>query len=199
MVYTCDKCGQQFKWNNHYHNHLNRVNPCKKKEVALDCDFSIIKEYYDNILNKDKSTYKSKNDEPTPISCIEEMIEKIPIEFWERSHVKILDPCSGNGNFFIPIYYKLKERYTQQEILQMLYFNDTNDLRLNNIKKIFNGTKHKLNITSEYFLNYNEDVLYDLIVANPPYAKLLENGKRASKNHNMIKEFIHKKSGSRFK
>ena len=192
MVYTCDKCGQQFKWKNHYHNHLNRVNPCKKKEVTLDCDFSIIKEYYDNILNKDKSTYKSKNDEPTPISCIEEMIEKIPIEFWERSHVKILDPCSGNVNFFIPIYYKLKERYTQQEILQMLYFNDTNDLRLNNIKKIFNGTKHKLNITSEDFLNYNEDVLYDLIVANPPYAKLLENGKRASKNHNMIKEFIIK-------
>jgi tRNA1(Val) A37 N6-methylase TrmN6 len=33
---------------------------------------------------------------------------------------------------------------------------------------------------------------YDLIVANPPYAKLLENGKRASKNHNLIKVFIEK-------
>ena len=29
-------------------------------------------------------------------------------------------------------------------------------------------------------------------MANPPYAKLLENGKRASKNHNLIKDFIEK-------
>jgi type I restriction-modification system DNA methylase subunit len=32
----------------------------------------------------------------------------------------------------------------------------------------------------------------DIIVANPPYAKMLENGKRASKNHNLIKDFIEK-------
>ena len=33
---------------------------------------------------------------------------------------------------------------------------------------------------------------FDFIVANPPYAKLLENGKRASKNHNLIGLFIKK-------
>ena len=31
---------------------------------------------------------------------------------------------------------------------------------------------------------------FDLIVANPPYAKLLKSGRRASKNHNMIGLFI---------
>ena len=42
------------------------------------------------------------------------------------------------------------------------------------------------------FITFNNEKKYDLIVANPPYAKLLENGKRASKNHNLIKDFIEK-------
>jgi adenine-specific DNA-methyltransferase len=29
-----------------------------------------------------------------------------------------------------------------------------------------------------------------LIVANPPYAKFVDNGKRASKNHNLINDFL---------
>ena len=42
------------------------------------------------------------------------------------------------------------------------------------------------------FIVHNSDKKYVLIVANPPYAKILENGKRASKNHNLIKDFIEK-------
>jgi DNA (cytosine-5)-methyltransferase 1 len=29
MVYTCKRCGQEFKWDKHYQTHLQRVNPCK--------------------------------------------------------------------------------------------------------------------------------------------------------------------------
>ena len=49
--------------------------------------------------------------------------------------------------------------------------------------------KYNLQITNHDFITFNTKK-YDLIVANPPYAKLLENGKRASKNHNLIKDFI---------
>ena len=151
-----------------------------------------IKSYYNETLNKDKKSFKTKNDEPTPIDCVEYMISKIPDELWDRPNLKILDPCSGNGNFFIPILYKLRERYTDKEIFEKLYFNDTNDIRINNIKQIFDSSKNHLNITQKDFLEYDEDEIYDLNVANPPFAKLLPNGKRASKNHNMIKEFIIK-------
>jgi adenine-specific DNA-methyltransferase len=160
--------------------------------LNIDNEYDDIKLYYDNILNKDKKSFKTKNDEPTPISCIEEMIDKLPIDIWNKGKIKILDPCSGNGNFFIPIYKKLKEKYNNQEVLDMLYFNDTNTQRINNIKKVFNSSKYNLNITNEDFLEYDENMLFDLIVANPPYAKLLKNGKRASKNHNLIKDFIYK-------
>ena len=39
--------------------------------------FDNLKKYYDTVLNLDKSTYKSSNDEPTPISCVIDMISKI--------------------------------------------------------------------------------------------------------------------------
>lgn len=154
--------------------------------------YNEIKSYYNETLNKDKKSFKTKNDEPTPIDCIEYMISKIPDELWDRPNLKILDPCAGNGNFFIPILYKLREKYTDAEIFEKLYFNDTNDIRINNIKQIFDSSKNNLNITQKDFLEYDDEEIYDLNVANPPFAKLLPNGKRASKNHNMIKEFIIK-------
>ena len=68
-----------------------------------NCSFQELKKYYDETLNTDRTTYKSSNDEPTPIGCVEEMINKIPDELWKRKNLRILDPCCGNGNFSIPI------------------------------------------------------------------------------------------------
>jgi hypothetical protein len=91
--------------------------------------FQELKEYYDNEMNCDKSTYLNSNDETTPIDCVCEMINKIPNELWKRKELKILDPCCGNGNFFIPIFFKLKSfGIDEKTILQnILSFNDTNE------------------------------------------------------------------------
>ena len=70
-------------------------------------NYQEIKKYYNEVLNTDKSTYKSSNDEPTPIDCIIEMISKIPNELWQKNNLSILDPCCGNGNFHLVIYNKL--------------------------------------------------------------------------------------------
>jgi len=164
------------------------------KQNILNTDFKNLKKLYDEVLNVDKSTYKSSNDEPTPIDCVIEMVDKLPISLFKNKDLRILDPCCGNGNFHLVIYKKLKEMgYKKKEILnKILYFNDINKDRLNNVKKIFSDDKYDLNITELDFLNNDFKIKYDLIVANPPYAKLLENGKRASKNHNLIKDFIDK-------
>jgi len=155
--------------------------------------FNEIKKYYDEILNIDKRTYKSSNDETTPIDCIIEMIGKIPEELWRRTELSILDACCGNGNFNIPILYELLKYHEKKIILEkILEFNDINENRLDNVRSVFCCDKYKLQITNHDFITFNNPKKYDLIVANPPYAKLLENGKRASKNHNLIKDFIEK-------
>jgi tRNA1(Val) A37 N6-methylase TrmN6 len=177
-------CGKEFNKTN-YAKHIKT--PCSKP--TIDSSYEELKCYYDTVLNTDRSTYTSSNDEPTPIDCIHEMIQKIPADFWAKD-VTILDPCCGNGNFSIPIFFELQKHHEKRHILEnMLSFNDVNETRLDNVRSVFCSTT--LQITNHDFIQF-PDKKYDLIVANPPYAKLLANGKRASKNHNLIKDFIEK-------
>ena len=98
------------------------------QKITIDTStFNEIKKYYDETLNTDKSTYKSTNDEPTPIDCISEMISKIPNELWAKSDLSILDPCCGNGNFSISIIFELLKYHDKKTILeQILEFNYIN-------------------------------------------------------------------------
>ena len=60
------------------------IHPCINSHSIDDvCD------YYDNVLNLDKTTYKSSNDEPTPLNCVKEMINSIPSTFWQKDNLKI--------------------------------------------------------------------------------------------------------------
>lgn len=136
--------------------------------LKIEYNYEDLKKYYDNVLNKDKTTFTSSNDIPTPIDCVEEIIDKIPIELWKRKDLKILDPCCGNGNFFLSIYEKLKNYHSTKYIMEnILHFNDINKLRLYNVKKIFEKNNHKLLISEKDYLTYNEEEKYDLIITNP--------------------------------
>jgi len=171
--------------------HLTNKSSSMEKQLTFDNDYNIIKNYYNTILNTDKTLVETSNDEPTPIDCVEEMISKIPESFWENKNIKILDPCCGCGNFPFVIYFKLLKYHSKKHILEnMLYLNDINIKRLNVLKQLLNTDK--LNIYNKDYLKLDFDIKFDLIVANPPYAKLLPNGKRASKNHNLIGLFIEK-------
>jgi adenine-specific DNA-methyltransferase len=150
-----------------------------------------LKEYYDNHLNVDRSSFKTSNDECTPIGCVEEMLSKLPQDLWSKPNLKILDPCCGNGNFHLFATKKLLEAgRTKEEIVSsILHFNEINEDRVENVKSIF-GTD--VNLTKQDFLTYDEEQKYDLVYANPPFAKFTSQGKRASKNHTLTRDFISK-------
>ena len=197
-MFHCEKCGIDFS-KSKYTQHQKRKTPCVKEivqhaPVTLDTtDFEGLKAYYDETLNLDKTTYMSSNDEPTPLDCVREMISKIPADLWSKSDLSILDPCCGNGNFSIPIFFELLKHHDKKTILEkILEFNDINEGRLEQVSKVFCGETYALQVSNHDFITYDTAKKYDLIVANPPYAKFLENGKRASKNHNLIKDFLEK-------
>jgi len=149
-------------------------------------NFVTIKNGYENLkkfldkLNFQEYHFVNSNDICTPMGCVEEMINAIPKDFWKKKNLKILDPCAGNGNFHAYIAQKTK--------LKNLWFNDVNKKRLQNIKKIFG---EEANIMEKNFLDFGDKEEYDLVVANPPYAKFT-NGKRTAKNHNLSRDFILK-------
>ena len=146
---------------------------------VLTKDFNSIDNYYQE-LNRDESHFQNSNDICTPMGCVKEMVDTIPTSFWRRKNIKVLDSCCGNGNF---------HAYIQKKTgIDNLYFNEVNEERINNVKRIFGDG---INIATQDFLSFADDEVYDLVVSNPPYAKF--NGeKRVSKNHNLSRAFILK-------
>lgn len=143
-------------------------------------NYAEIKAYYDN-LNAQKYHYNSSNDICTPMDCVKEMVDAIPGEFWERPNISILDPCAGNGNF--PAYLITKTK------LNNIQMNEINPIRVQNLKQYFGNDAI---ITEKDFLQFSHDKKYDLIIANPPFAKFMTNGQRAAKNHSLSREFLQK-------
>lgn len=132
-------------------------------------------------LNHNTSHYQSSNDICTPMGCVKEMVDRLPPEVWRRPGLRVLDACCGNGNFHAYIGTKAPP--------DALHFNDINDKRIANVRKMFGDS---VNITEQDFLTMRPAGLFDIVVANPPYAKFCEGGKRASKNHNLSRAFIKK-------
>lgn len=142
-------------------------------------EYKELKNFFDN-LNLKEYHFVNSNDICTPMGCVEEMVNSIPNNFWKKKKLKILDPCAGNGNFHAYIMQKTE--------LKNLWFNEINKKRINNIKKIFGK---EVNILEKDFLSFESKEEYDLVVANPPYAKF-SNGIRTAKNHNLSRDFILK-------
>ena len=157
-----------------------KINKNPKTFDLLCNDFLDIKEYFNN-LNQDQSHFYNSNDICTPMECVKEMVDSVPESFWQQKDLKILDPCCGNGNFFAYITTKIN--------LKNLYFNEINPKRIANLKKYFGNN---INFSNHNFLDFNQQNTFDLVVANPPYAKFSEKNIRVSKNHNLSRDFIKK-------
>lgn len=136
-------------------------------------------DYFDR-LNANPAHFRTSNDICTPMGCVKEMVDSVPDELWQRSDLRVLDSCCGNGNF---------HAYIQSKVsLECLYFNEINEDRIRNVERFFG---ENINLTKLDFLAYHRPQAFDLVVSNPPYAKFYGGG-RASKNHNLSRAFIQK-------
>ena len=70
--------------------------------IEQQCEYFNIQNKKEQDMIKEGKT-RNSNHEPTPIDLCFDMVKAIPSSFWETKDLKILDPCCGNGNFFIPV------------------------------------------------------------------------------------------------
>jgi hypothetical protein len=145
------------------------------KQVSQLIDKYLIPEELEKKMNAEVST---------PYQLRQEMLDKIPVEFW-TSIKKVFEPCSGKGGFVIDIIDRfmegLKDKYKDEKeryktiVEECLYFSDIN------AKNIFT-CKLIIDPDNKYNLNYNEgntlelDIKekwniegFDAVIGNPPY------------------------------
>jgi hypothetical protein len=174
-----------------YMNHLNNdkyineiVRTVKElfvKSVSNQNELSLLIDKY--LIPQDIE--KKKNAEvSTPYKLRNEMLDKIPIEFWTTPQ-KVFEPCSGKGGFLIDIINRfmtgLKDLYPDEKerykfiIEECLYWCDINPTNIFICKLLIDPY-------NEYKINYHEgntlelDVKdkwglegFDGVIGNPPY------------------------------
>ena len=112
----------------------------------------------------------------TPYSIVKYLIDIIPINELRNKNNKFLDPGCGNGYISIYLYYilfnKLKYDFesfdlcSKHIIENMLYMIDININHIEYLHSLFN---YKNNIICIDFLKYDTDIVFDVIISNPPY------------------------------
>jgi site-specific DNA-methyltransferase (adenine-specific) len=138
---------------------------------------------------------KSNNAEiPTPVRLVDEMLNKIPDEFWTTPKT-VFEPCCGKGNFVLGIFDKfyegLKEKYEDEIerceviITKCLYYADLttmNTFITTEILKCHIQSYTGLDELDYKFNSYTGDTLdlkvkeslkidkFDAVIGNPPYS-----------------------------
>ena len=123
----------------------------------------------------------------TPMSLVNEMLDKLPNEVWYDSTLKWYDPAVGMGNFTIAIYLRLMEtlkekipdeKQRKKHIIEnMLYMSELNKKNVMVCKQIFDiNNEYSLNVWQGDSLEINTEEefkvsKFDVIVGNPPYNK----------------------------
>lgn len=128
---------------------------------------------------------KKKNAEvSTPFELRQQMLDKIPIDFWE-SPKKVFEPCSGKGGFLLDIIdkfmvglsKKIKDENQRYKTIveECLYFSDINPTNIFICKLLldpFNSFKLNFNEGNTLQLDIKEKwgvSGFNCIIGNPPY------------------------------
>lgn len=121
----------------------------------------------------------------TPMSLVNEMLDKLPNDVWLDKNLKWFDPAVGMGNFSVAVYLRLLEslkkvipddakrkRHILENMLYMSELNKKNVLLCKQIFDIKNEYKLKLHEGDTLQLNAKKKWgvdKFDIVIGNPPY------------------------------
>lgn len=157
-----------------------------------------LKDYVES-FQSDHISKKKRGVVFTNNKLINKLLDTLPKEVWVNKYLKWLDPGSGIGNIMIHIFFRLMksipikdtEKRRKHILENMLYFVEIKSQYISIIKEIFCFGKYNLNIHegSYVLMNtendnnnlYESDIMFDIIVTNPPYQKPSKDGGNSAK------------------
>jgi hypothetical protein len=142
---------------------------------------------------------KDNAEVPTPVKLVDEMLDRIPLEFWSSPN-KVFEPCCGKGNFVLGIFdrfYKgLEAKYPNNIerckviMTQCIYYADLTTLNVfitTELLKCHIQTYCGLDELDYHFNAYTGDTLkldikrqwnitaFNAVIGNPPYQNVNNN------------------------
>jgi len=103
------------------------------REIYLSQSSNNIRKTIEKHFIPSQEEKKNNAEIPTPIELVDEMLDKIPEEFWKQPN-KVFEPCCGKGNFVLGIfdrfYEGLKEKFDDKKerckiiITECIYYAD---------------------------------------------------------------------------
>ena len=140
----------------------------------------------DEFLVPHENDKKTNAEVSTPYNLRQEMLDKIPEDFW-TSPKKVFEPCSGKGGFLLDVINRfdtglkiLDDKERRRVILEeCLYFAELNPVNIFINKLLIDPeVEYKLNFYQGNTLELNVKEKFglekfDLVVGNPPYNKNL--------------------------
>lgn len=162
-------------------------------------------EWFNKYLIPSENEKKQYGEVFTPLSLVNEMLDKLPIEVWNNPNLKWFDPANGMGNFTFCVYERLMKSLSEhipnefqrkKHILEnMLYVSEINSRNNDRYSKIMNPNGHyMLNINEGNTLElvikekWNIDA-FDIVLGNPPYN---DGSGNKGKGHTLWTKFIEK-------
>lgn len=162
---------------------LRRIYEKKKSIKSIREEIEKLEE-----MNPSKKEKEERGFIITPSSLGEEMVDTIPLSFWEKEH-STLDPCCGYGIFpllvlerffqYLPI--KNKEKRVRTIIEKCIFFSDINSYNVKMTKQLLQFHCNKLVGKKVEGLQFNSRVgdtlqldykrKFDSVLLNPPYQK----------------------------
>ena len=151
---------------------------------------SLIEKHF--IPSKDEK--KNNAEIPTPVKLVDDMLSKIPIDYWNDIHTTF-EPCCGKGNFVLGIFdmffngleTKIPDKVKRCKTImtKCIYFSDLTNLNVFITTEILKcHIEDKCGIKVDYEFNSNVgDTLsldiekkwnikgFDAVIGNPPYNK----------------------------
>jgi len=82
VIYSCEKCGKEFKQKGHYTKHLNKKNPCVVESKVKEMVDKVVEEKLNKVFEEKLN-----------------INEKITIDTSTFNKLKFIDLCSGIGGF----------------------------------------------------------------------------------------------------
>ena len=147
------------------------------------------------LLETPKYKLKATGDARTNPTLVNEILDQLPKSVWKKGG-QFLDPCCGKGTFLLAVIERLKKYHSNDEIVKMIHGVDIDSWNVYTTKILLSNNlgvhESVINIEKNDSIRKVWKMKFDVVVGNPPFQAVNNDGERADAGSNLWMAFVNK-------